>query len=303
VTINVWSLPLTGHRTPTQLTFDAIPKSSPAVSPDGRYLAYHSSQSGSEDTYLLHMATGRETALTTSPANESHASFMTGGSQIVYAQYQTETNAPAYRLFKLFSHPTNGGLPKLVTDAGIGRFDQVSDDGRYVLSHSGPEPVAQVLDLRDKTVAVVLRSSHGRIFQPRISRDGQWITFLLRLDDTRTRLYAAPFRGMQLIPESEWMPLAAGDGGEDKPRLSPDNRRLYFTSEIDGYRCIWVQDLDPATLRPIGEPKPFHHFHSARRSLGRVLLNLQEVDIGGDRLTFNMAETTGNLWLLQPVRH
>lgn len=87
----------------------------------------------------------------------------------------------------------------MMTDAGIGRFDQVSDDGRYVLSHSSGEPAARVLDLRDKTNAVVLRSSRGRIFQPRISPDGQWITFLVRLDDTHTRLYAAPSRGMQLI--------------------------------------------------------------------------------------------------------
>jgi hypothetical protein len=31
-----------------------------------------------------------------------------------------------------------------------------------------------------------------------------------------------------------------------------------------------------------------------------VLSNLQEIAISGDRLVFNMAESTGNLWLFRP---
>src|SRR4030095_633704 len=99
------------------------------------------------------------------------------------------------------------------------------------------------------------------------------------------------------------MQRTKGDSGDDKPRLTADRRRLFFTSVADGHRCIWVQELDPETLRPIGSPKAFHHFHSARRSLARVFENLQEIAIGGDRLIFNMAETTVILWLLQPERH
>jgi len=60
-----------------------------------------------------------------------------------------------------------------------------------------------------------------------------------------------------------------------------------------------MQTLDPDTLRPLGEPTAVHHFHSARRSLARVLSNQQEIAIGSDRLVFNMAETTGSVWLLR----
>jgi hypothetical protein len=59
------------------------------------------------------------------------------------------------------------------------------------------------------------------------------------------------------------------------------------------YRCIWVQELDPDTLRPIGESTAFHHFHSARRSLSRVLENFQEIAIGGDRLIFTWLRPLG----------
>lgn len=145
-----------------------------------------------------------------------------------------------------------------------------------------------------------MRATSRSIYQPRISPDGEWITFLVKADETDSRIYAARFRGTQPIPSSEWIPLSSGDAGDDKPRLSADRRRLFFTSKSDGHLCIWIQELDPATLRPIGGPSAFQHFHSARRSLARVLSNLQEIAIGGDRLIFNMAETTGNLWLLRP---
>jgi len=237
--------------------------------------------------------------MTTSPGSENYPLFTAHGSRVAYALY-APAGSPGGTPFKVFSHPATGGLPQLVSEPGAGRFDQVSDDGRFVAWHGGLEPVVRVQDLTTKTQAVILRAEPRSIYQPRISRDGRWITFLVKTDETDSRIYVARFNGTKPIPSSEWIPLTKGDAGDDKPRLTADRRRLYFTSESDGYRCIWVQELNPDTLRPIGEPTAFHHFHSARRSLARVLTNLQEIAIGGDRLIFNMAETTGNLWALQP---
>jgi eukaryotic-like serine/threonine-protein kinase len=295
VAVNVWSLPLSGNGVPTQLTFDGAPKSLPDLSPDGRYLTFVTMRSGNRDVYLRDLTIGRETAITTSPLGESHPLFTSHGSHVAYAQYP-DPGKP----FKVFTYPAAGGLPELMTEGADARFDQVSDDGRYVTWHGGREPVIEVQDLKTKTRAVILNAQPRSIYQPRISGDGQWITFLVKADETDSRIYAARFRGTQPIPPSDWIPLTKGTASDDKPRLTADHRRLFFTSESDGYRCIWVQELDPTTLRTVGEPKAIHHFHSARRSLARVLLNLQEIAIGGDRLIFNMAETTGNVWLLQP---
>ncbi len=295
VAVNVWSLPLSGNGVPTQLTFDGAPKSLPDLSPDGRYLTFVTTRSGNRDVYLRDLTTGRETAITTSPLGESHPLFTSHGSHVAYAQYPGSRKP-----FRVFTYPTAGGLPDMLTDGADARFDQVSDDGRYVTWHAGGEPVVEVQDLKTKTRAVILNAQPRSIYQPRISGDGQWVTFLVKTDETDSRIYAARFRGTQRIPSSDWIPLTKGTAADDKPRLTADHRRLLFTSESDGYRCIWVQELDPTTLRPLGEPKAIHHFHSARRSMARVLANLQEIAIGGDRLIFNMAETTGNLWLLQP---
>jgi eukaryotic-like serine/threonine-protein kinase len=296
-TVNVWSLPLTGDAEPTQVTFDADDKALPTLSDDGRYLAYVSNLSGNRHVYLRDLVAGRTTAVTTSPQDQSHPLFTAHGSRIAFAEYPTGTP------FKVFSQPVSGGIAQLVAEPADARFDQLTDDGRYVTWHGGSEPVIRVLDLTTNTKAIILRAQPRSIFQPRVSSDGRWITFLVKADETDSRIYAARFRGTESIPSSEWIQLTKGDSGDDKPRLTADRRRLFFTSVADGHRCIWVQEVNQETLRPIGSAKAFHHFHSARRSLARVFENLQEIAIGGDRLIFNMAETTGNLWLLRPERH
>ena len=296
--VNVWSLPLKGQAAPQQLTFDAAPKSLPDLSPDGRYVIFVQNRSGSDDVLVRDLSTGRETAIASTPLRESHPLFTAGGTQVALAQYVQP--APATPGFKVFSYPTIGGAPQLRAEISAGRFDQLSEDGRFVVRHAGPEPALTVYDLTTKAEEIIVRAPSRSIYQPRISRDGEWITFLVKADETDSRIYAARFRGTQPIPSTDWIPLTSGDAGDDKPRLTADRRRLYYTSEADGHRCIWIQPLDPETLRPIGAPVAFQHFHSARRSLARVLSNLQEIAIGGDQLIFNMAETTGNLWLLRP---
>ncbi len=113
-----------------------------------------------------------------------------------------------------------------------------------------------------------MRAPSRSIYQPRISRDGEWITFLVKADETDSRIYAARFRGTQPIPSTDWIPLTSGDAGDDKPRLTRGSPAVVLHVKADGHRCIWIQQLDPATLRPIGAPVAFQHFHSARRSLG-----------------------------------
>ncbi|MSV31077.1 MAG: hypothetical protein EXQ57_01000 [Bryobacterales bacterium] len=83
------------------------------------------------------------------------------------------------------------------------------------------------------------------------------------------------------------------------PAWSSQGDRIYFTSERDGFRCIWARRLDRVTKKPVGESFPVSHFHSARQSLrsvgwqGRFL----GLNAGPDRLVFAVTELTGNIWL------
>jgi hypothetical protein len=63
--------------------------------------------------------------------------------------------------------------------------------------------------------------------------------------------------------------------GQASGFLEPDGNALYYASERDGYRCLWVQRLDAATKRPVGEAQVLQHFHDARASLKDIQARFQ----------------------------
>jgi hypothetical protein len=115
----------------------------------------------------------------------------------------------------------------------------------------------------------------------------------------RTQVLLVPSTAGVTPAEDEWIPVTDGSTFEDKPRWSPDGRMIYFTSDRDGFRCLWAQRLDPTTRRPVGPPLPVYHFHTARRSLLNAGVLRLEIAVARDKTVFNMGESTGNIWLAQ----
>ena len=114
-----------------------------------------------------------------------------------------------------------------------------------------------------------------------------------------SEVFVAPWRKGRPVEEAEWITIVEGPDGSDKPCWSADGNALYFTSDRDGSRCIWLQRLDPTTKRPTGPPEAFCHFHSARRSPMNVPLELLEMSVARDQVIINLGEETGNLWLAE----
>jgi hypothetical protein len=105
----------------------------------------------------------------------------------------------------------------------------------------------------------------------------------------RSRIYVAPFKGPAAHDPASWIPITGGDNLDDKPRWSPDGSLLYFTSERDGFRCIWAQRLSRDAKLSAGEPFAVQHFHTSRRSLMNVGLGPLEISVTGNALVFNLA--------------
>jgi Tol biopolymer transport system component len=120
------------------------------------------------------------------------------------------------------------------------------------------------------------------------SPDNRWCVFL---DFATERACVAPLDELP-IPESAWIPFVNG-------LVDPEwyGNLIYSVSDRDGYSCIWAQRLDGVTKRPAGAPLPVFHAHNARISLadtGETYLS-----IGRDKMLFNMAERTGNIWMAE----
>jgi hypothetical protein len=98
---------------------------------------------------------------------------------------------------------------------------------------------------------------------------------------------------------NEWIPVTDGSTFNDKLCWAPDGNLIYFTSNRDGFLCIWVQRLDSTSKRPNGAPLPVYHSHSARRSLLNAGILSQGLSVARDKIIFNQCEITGNIWMAE----
>ena len=72
----------------TRLTANAWDDITPALSPDGKLLAFASNQNGYWDLYLLELATGSINRLTDTPEYDAAPSWSPDGAYLTYESYQ-----------------------------------------------------------------------------------------------------------------------------------------------------------------------------------------------------------------------
>jgi hypothetical protein len=77
---------------------------------------------------------------------------------------------------------------------------------------------------------------------------------------------------------------------------SPNGQLLYFASERDGNRCLWVRRLDARTKHPVGPPTAVLHLHGSRRSMISTALWPARFALGRNDLIFSMQLQRGNIW-------
>jgi hypothetical protein len=161
---------------------------------------------------------------------------------------------------------------------------------------AGNAMVVGVLDLRSGTRTELLRNPVNAIAQAHFSPDMRLIAFHSDIRADKVRLFVVPYRPAQSLPEADWIPVSDGATVDRDACWSPGGNLLYYSSERDGFRCVWAQRLDSATRRPLGSPFAILHLHSRRRSLGNVPLGLLSISVASDRIAFPLGEVTGDIW-------
>jgi len=261
----------------------------PELSADGRKLVYLAARSREIRLYVRNLDDGKETLLA-GPAELHKGIFSPDGAKVAYRERREDK-------WLTYTIQAAGGVPERICD-DCGRLLQWSKDGNHIL-HSfqvqNPLMAIRALDTRTGAKDVIVQHKQNNLWQGQLSPDGQWIAFLAAKPDQSKCVFVAPFR--REVPESEWIPITDFIRENDKPRWSPDGNLLYFTSDRDGWRCIWAQRLDHATKRPVGEAFGVFHAHSAKRSLGMVGIGPLEISVAAGRMVFVMGEASGNLWM------
>jgi Tol biopolymer transport system component len=129
--------------------------------------------------------------------------------------------------------------------------------------------------------------SHPRanLYLASFSNDGRWVVFTTEEGARPPHIWAAPFRGLQDVPLTEWADLGEGD----YPRWSPAGGRIYFTREHDGFECIFTRAVDRDTKLPVGPVTAVRHFHGRLTPQGMDPGTFR-ISVAQDKIAFALGE-------------
>lgn len=291
---DIWGLPIhPGTAEPsgpmTRLTSGEGNYTGPVVSKTGDRLAFVSDRTGNADLWVKDLKTGRENALTAPRQNEVSPILSPDGFRVAFGY------APPLRQ-SIMSVPFSGGkTTQLCLDCGEPRAWLPHGDGLLYqrLSAKG-DSIIGVLEPSGRT-GILLQSRESSLFSPSMSPDGRWLALIVRTPPNDHRITVVPIREGSAAARLEWVSVTEPGPFVNKPRWSPSGNLLYYTSDRDGFVCIWASRLDPATKKPLGDPMPVVHFHTSRNSLDNVYG--QELSVAEHELVFSLGERSGNIWL------
>lgn len=73
----------------------------------------------------------------------------------------------------------------------------------------------------------------------------------------------APFRGLSEVAEGEWWPLTTA-GASFEPAWGPASDRIYFLSDRSGSRNLWMQRVDAAARKLVGDAQLIQRFRNSK---------------------------------------
>jgi Tol biopolymer transport system component len=307
--VDIWSVPLDANRGadrgkvagPIQrLTEDASLDTNPAISRDGKKLAFRSTRSGNWEIWIKDLERGKETAVTTAPGIKGRPVFSGDASKVAFDIPDGKGTQPVY-MMDLGPGSTSaarvGALRKVCEDCLV-VWDWSSDE-RYMLYWSGEQRLIGALDLVSGEKKDLLRHPEYALLRANFSPANDWLSFSGIDRNGFIRLFIAPFRGLGVPDQREWILLTEKATLSNSARWSPDGNLVYFVSGRDGFACIWAQPLD-RVKKPVGPPFEVYPLHSARRSMKSVPPHILEISVARDKLVFPLNERTGNIWLAEP---
>lgn len=222
----------------TNFTDSAV---APALSPDGRMVAFYKSDSWfltPDQIYVKLLPNGEPVQLTNDPKLKYGLAFSPDGSRIAYTTYSADTDE-----WKSFTVSPLGGQPNqlLSNAAGLSWLDQ----RRVVFSEIETGAHMGVV------TALENRSEYRKVYFPQHQRMMAHFS------------YASPDRQWAIVIEMDpvWQPcrLISLDGSSENRRVgpqgpctsaawSPDGKWMYFGAEVEGHH-LWRQRF------PEGQPE------------------------------------------------
>lgn len=226
-----------------QLTLDPGLEIDPALSPDGKLVAYAAGPAGRTRLYVRQVDGGTPVPVVREPGGfQRFPSWSPDGGRLLFLSARGIELAPAL-----------GGTPRLLVAVGSGVPGPVSPDGRSFLYVVRDSLYVRPLEGGPARLIVTGFELHSLAWSP----DGRWIAYV-----SGNRGFVLDASLGNLAPSSIWVVPTTGDTPrrvtDDRtlnasPAWAPQGRTLLYVSNRDGGRDVYAVGLTRSG-RPAGRP-------------------------------------------------
>ena len=286
---DIWSVGLDLSRfvttsEPTPLITGTARERQPSISWDGSKLVFCRRMSPAPDVFVWDSVARRTTPLIATPDKELRALVSPDGKMVVFERGERGNVG-------LCVIPTAGGTERRIAEKARSVTSWTWDSTR-VIAFVGHEWVT--IDVQTGETAHLI--GEGPI-APTLCPDENWLVFNVRESESVKPTYIAPIHHGAVAPRSEWIRITSNQA-DGHSRWSPDGSTLYYSSNKDGFVCLWAQPLDPDSKQPKGPQKHIFGTHDPDRPLrwGWPL------GLSANRFYYRVLESRANIWLAEPRR-
>jgi Tol biopolymer transport system component len=274
---NVWRLPILSDRPATwsdaqQLTSDNAFIESLDASPDGSLLVLSSDRRGNPDLWLMPIAGGEMTPITTDPTPDWYPRWSPDGREIAFHTYRTGNR-------DIFAMPSRGGAARQLTfDPAQDRIPSWSPDGQEIAFQSarlGPTRHTWIVPSKGGEAYQLAAGQNGAEWSPA----GGWL--LVPREDGHYRVDRHGGEPLRL----------SSVGGSNASRFSADGKSVYYTVVVGpkDNHDLWELSLDS------GKVSRLTTLQGRRGTLGQIFTT------HGRYLYFTWREDDGDIWVMDVV--
>lgn len=209
----------------------------PALSPDGRSVAFVSNRDGAFNVYVSVIGGGSMLQVTNGRELKSHPAWSPRGTLLTYAQRN------ASGLWDVWEIPALGGTPRLLLrDAADPTWSPDGNSLAYYRPSSGELWMSAASGEDGVKLADRVRDLDGN---PKFSPDGREVAFIDEATGPYGRLDVVNLKTKALRQ------LAAIDAIALSPAWAPDGKTIYFASGLNGAINIWKISAQGGPLTPV----------------------------------------------------
>lgn len=279
---NIWKVPVDARGEPTgpesAVTRETGRNSRPAVSSDGKRIALSRWRPGAnQDIWIVDADGGNAVQRTTDPADDDYPNWFRGDLRLGFMSLRR-----GHRAF--FALDLVTGREDVVADFGPGHDAmRVSPDGTKVAFHSNKGGTTLNVWVADLPAGTPRQITSDREFAgfPCWSPDGATLAFEAKREG-HIHVFTVPSAGGTPVQ------LTRGAGQSWPYSFSPDGTKIAYAGLRDGVWNIGWVSRDGKAERAV----------TANRRLN-TYLRYPAWSPAGDAVYYELAETTGNVWLVE----